>query len=96
MTTSGSDQTWTWTLPAHFPPGKCLRVTADGGTLKQGGTPLVWDPHGYYEVSLDAGALTLSPNPPPPAVPASNRLFVLLLACSILAAGQVYLRRRRT
>jgi hypothetical protein len=92
VTSSGSDQTWTWTLPGHFPPGKCLRVTVDGGTLKQGGTPLAWDGHGYYEVSLDAGSLTLSPNPPP--VPASNGLLVIVLACSILAAGNVLLRRR--
>lgn len=60
-TTSGSSSTWTWTLPAHFPPGKFLRVTVTGGTLSQGGTTLAWDDHGYYEVSLDAGTLTLSP-----------------------------------
>jgi peptidoglycan/xylan/chitin deacetylase (PgdA/CDA1 family) len=60
-TTSGSNQTWTWTLPAHFPPGKCLRVTVDGGTLTQNGSTLGWDSHGYYEVKLDAGSLTLSP-----------------------------------
>jgi peptidoglycan/xylan/chitin deacetylase (PgdA/CDA1 family) len=53
--------TWTWTLPPHFPPGKFLRVTVDGGTLSQGGAPLPWDGHGYYEVALDAGTLTLSP-----------------------------------
>jgi hypothetical protein len=58
--TSGADQTWTWTLPEHFPPGKCLRVKVDGGTLKQGGTELVWDDHGYYEIALDAGSVTLS------------------------------------
>jgi lysophospholipase L1-like esterase len=61
-------QTWTWTLPAHFPPGKILRVTVDGGTLLQNGTPIPWDAHGYYEISLDAGSLTLRPDPvPPPA-----------------------------
>lgn len=60
-TTSGSETTWTWTLPDHFPPGKCLRVRVDGGTLSQGGTPLSWDDHGYYEIALDAGALTLTP-----------------------------------
>jgi peptidoglycan/xylan/chitin deacetylase (PgdA/CDA1 family) len=58
---SGSARTWTWTLPVHFPPGKFLRVKVDGGTLTQGATPLVWNTHGYYEVSLDAGSLTLSP-----------------------------------
>jgi peptidoglycan/xylan/chitin deacetylase (PgdA/CDA1 family) len=62
-TTSGGSTTWTWTLPPHFPPGKYLRVKVDGGTLRQGsGPPLPWDQHGYYEVSLDAGTLTLSPS----------------------------------
>jgi peptidoglycan/xylan/chitin deacetylase (PgdA/CDA1 family) len=60
-TTSGSDRTWTWTLPANFPPGKYLRVRVEGGTLRQGGTPLAWDGHGYYEIALDAGSVTLSP-----------------------------------
>jgi len=58
---SGATQTWTWTLPAHFPPGRSLRVTVTGGTLSQNGAPLAWDDHGYYEVALDAGSLTLSP-----------------------------------
>ncbi|HET9957393.1 MAG TPA: polysaccharide deacetylase family protein [Polyangiaceae bacterium] len=60
-TTSGSDKTWTWTLPANFPKGNYLRVKVDGGTLKQNGTTLPWDPHGYYEISLDALSVTLSP-----------------------------------
>ena len=62
-TTSGTDKTWTWKtsdFATPFPPGKYLRVTTDGGTLKQGNTVLPWDDHGYYEVSLDAGTLTLS------------------------------------
>ncbi len=59
--TSGSDKTWTWKLPGQFPTGKYLRVTVDGGTLTQDGTPLTWDPHGYYEVALDAGSVTLAP-----------------------------------
>jgi peptidoglycan/xylan/chitin deacetylase (PgdA/CDA1 family) len=59
--TSGDTTTWSWTLPDHFPPGKYLRVRVDGGTLSQGGIPLAWDDHGYYEVALDAGSLTLSP-----------------------------------
>jgi peptidoglycan/xylan/chitin deacetylase (PgdA/CDA1 family) len=61
---SGSDKTWTWKtsdFSDHFPPGHYLRVKTDGGTLKQGNTTLAWDDHGYYEVSLDAGTLTLSP-----------------------------------
>ena len=60
-TTAGADQTWTWTLPANFPPGRSLRVTVDGGTPSQNGTALTWDPHGYYEIALDAKSLTLSP-----------------------------------
>jgi hypothetical protein len=60
-TISGNDRTWSWGLPDHFPPGKCLRVSVDGGTLIQNGTVLPWNSHGYYEVSLDAGSLTLSP-----------------------------------
>jgi hypothetical protein len=53
--------TYTWTLPAHFPTGQYLRVKVTGGTLTQGKYTLVWDPHGYYEVSLDLGTLTISP-----------------------------------
>jgi peptidoglycan/xylan/chitin deacetylase (PgdA/CDA1 family) len=60
-TTNGADTTWTWTLPAHFPPGRYLRVVVDGGKLTQGGATLGWDDHGYYEVALDAGSVTLSP-----------------------------------
>lgn len=60
-TKSGTDTVWTWTLPDHFPTGKFLRVKVDGGTLKQGGATLGWNDHGYYEVALDRGTLTLSP-----------------------------------
>jgi peptidoglycan/xylan/chitin deacetylase (PgdA/CDA1 family) len=60
-TVTGSSTTWTWTLPDHFPSGRLLRVTVDGGTLSQNGRPLPWSPHGYYELALDAGSLTLSP-----------------------------------
>lgn len=60
-TTTGNTTTWNWTLPAGFPPGKCLRVTVDGGTLVQGDTALEWDSHGYYEIALDAGSVTLTP-----------------------------------
>jgi len=59
--TSGNDITYSWTLPDHFPPGKYLRVTVDGGTLTQCGTELTWDDHGYYEIALDAGSVTISP-----------------------------------
>ncbi len=57
----GDSQTWTWTLKDPFPPGHYLRVTVDGGTLSQDGTPLPWNEHGFYEVALDAGNLTLAP-----------------------------------
>jgi peptidoglycan/xylan/chitin deacetylase (PgdA/CDA1 family) len=59
--TSGETQTWSWTLPELFPPGKYLRVVVDGGTLSQDGTTLPWNEHGFYEVALDAGSLSLSP-----------------------------------
>jgi hypothetical protein len=59
--TAEETSTWSWTLPEHFPPGKYLRVVVDGGALSQGGDPLIWDPHGYYEIALDPGTLTLSP-----------------------------------
>ena len=59
--TSGGETTWSWTLPEHFPPGMCLRITTGGGTLTQNGEPLPWDDHGYYHVALDAGSLTLAP-----------------------------------
>lgn len=58
---SGGVTSWSWTLPAHFPPRRFLRVTASGGTLTQGGKALSWDGHGYYEIALDAGSLSLSP-----------------------------------
>lgn len=58
---SGDEQVWTWTLPDHFPPGRYLRVTVDGGALSQDGQALPWNDHGYYEVALDVGSLTLSP-----------------------------------
>jgi len=59
--TSGERTTWSWTLPPHFPPKHFVRVKVDGGTLSQLDRPLAWDPHGYYEVALDAGTLTLAP-----------------------------------
>jgi len=58
---AGATTTWSWALPAHFPPGKFVRVRVDGGTPSQNGKPLPWSEHGYYEVALDAGSLTLSP-----------------------------------
>ena len=60
-TSSGGTTTYNWTLPDHFPPGMFLRVTVDGGTLKQGDTTLTWDDHGYYEVALDRRTLAISP-----------------------------------
>ncbi|WP_437710883.1 polysaccharide deacetylase family protein [Sorangium sp. So ce448] len=58
---NGNDTTYNWTLPQNFPPGKYVRVTVTGGTLKQNGTALKWHPQGYYEVALDAKSVTLSP-----------------------------------
>jgi len=60
-TTTGSDTVYSWEWPDFYPPESCVRVTVDGGTLLQNGAPLQWDEHGYYEVSLNAGSLTLSP-----------------------------------
>jgi peptidoglycan/xylan/chitin deacetylase (PgdA/CDA1 family) len=60
-TVTGPSTTWIWTLPPHFPTGKVLRATVSGGTLTQRGRQLPWNDHGYYELALDAGSLTLSP-----------------------------------
>lgn len=57
----GDATTYTWQLPGQFPPGKYIRARVDGGTLTQNGQPLIWDPHGYYEIALDAGSVTLTP-----------------------------------
>jgi peptidoglycan/xylan/chitin deacetylase (PgdA/CDA1 family) len=59
--TVGSDKVYSWTLPEHFPPGQYLRATVTGGKPKQCGTELAWDDHGYYEINLDAGSVTISP-----------------------------------
>jgi hypothetical protein len=58
---SGSNKTWTWTLPSNFPPGKFLRITVPGGTVTQKGAAVSWDGHGYYEIALDAGSVTVGP-----------------------------------
>lgn len=58
---AGNTRTWSWTLPGQFPPGKYIRARVAGGTLTQNGQPLTWDPHGYYEIALDAGSVTLTP-----------------------------------
>jgi len=49
----------TWTLPAKFPKNMCLRVTTTGGTVTQKGATIPWDDHGYYQISLDAGEVTV-------------------------------------
>jgi len=59
--TAGTDKTYSWTLPEHFPPGHHLRVKVTGGKVSQCGSELPWDAHGYYEINLDAGSLTVSP-----------------------------------
>jgi hypothetical protein len=38
-----------------------LRITVAGGTPSQSGRALTWNDHGYYEIALDAGSLTLGP-----------------------------------
>jgi hypothetical protein len=58
---TNSGTTYMWTLPAHFPPNKFVRVTVTGGTVSQNGTVIPWDTHGYYEISLDAGQVTIGP-----------------------------------
>jgi len=58
--TSGTSTTWSWTLPAHFPSGKFLRVTVASGTLSQKGVAIVKNSKGFFSVSLDAGSLTLT------------------------------------
>jgi Polysaccharide deacetylase len=60
-TTEGGSQVYTWNLPTVFPPGKYVRVTIDGGTPSQDGKALTWNDHGFYEVALDAGKLTIAP-----------------------------------
>ena len=41
--------------------GLMLLTFFAGGTPSQNWTPLTWDPHGCYEIALDAKSLTLSP-----------------------------------
>lgn len=60
-TSDGQQTTSRWTLPDHFPPGQCVRVRTHGGTLLQAGRRVPWNEHGYYEVELDIGELTLAP-----------------------------------
>ena len=60
ITQRGKNTVVSWTLPDHFPPGKSVRVTVTGGTLRQGGKVLPWNDAGYYEVALDPGSLTIS------------------------------------
>lgn len=49
----------TWTLPDKFPPNMCVRITTTGGTVTQGGETIAWDDHGYYQISLDKGEVTI-------------------------------------
>lgn len=49
----------TWTLPAQFPKNMCVRITTTGGTVTQKGEAIPWDEHGYYQISLDAGEVTV-------------------------------------
>lgn len=49
----------TWTVPANMPKNMCVRITTSGGTVKQKGAEVPWDDHGYYQISLDAGEVTV-------------------------------------
>ncbi len=49
----------TWSLPANFPQNMCVRITTTGGTVTQKNETIGWDPHGYYQISLDAGEVTI-------------------------------------
>jgi peptidoglycan/xylan/chitin deacetylase (PgdA/CDA1 family) len=53
--------TWSWTLPPHFPPGRTLLIAVSGGKPQQNGRPLTPQGTGVYELSLDAGTLTIAP-----------------------------------
>jgi len=59
LISTSATTTATWSLPAHFPPNMCLRITTTGGTVTQKGATVPWDSHGYYQISLDAGAVTI-------------------------------------
>lgn len=59
--TVGKDKVYSWTLPDFFPPGRYVRIKVTGGKVTQCGTELAWDDHGYYEINLDAGSVTISP-----------------------------------
>jgi peptidoglycan/xylan/chitin deacetylase (PgdA/CDA1 family) len=54
----GSSSTWSWTLPDHFPEGRCLRIQSTG-SVSQNGTPVAQNALGYYDISLDAGQVTV-------------------------------------
>jgi hypothetical protein len=49
----------TWTLPAKFPKNMCVRITTTGGNVTQKGQAVPWNDHGYYEIGLDAGEVTV-------------------------------------
>lgn len=59
LISSSATTSATWTLPSHFPKNMCLRVTTTGGTVTQNGQAVPWDDHGYYQISLDAGSVTV-------------------------------------
>jgi hypothetical protein len=59
LISTSSTTSATWTLPAKFPKNMCLRVTTSGGTVTQKGQTIPWDDHGYYQISLDAGEVTV-------------------------------------
>ena len=56
---SSATTTATWSLPAHFPPNMCVRITTTGGTVTQKGAEVPFDSHGYYQISLDSLEVTI-------------------------------------
>lgn len=56
----GAASTWSWTLPDHFPEGRCLRIQSTG-SVSQNGTPVPEHAMGYYDISLDEGQVTVQP-----------------------------------
>jgi hypothetical protein len=59
LISSSATTSATWTLPAKFPPNMCVRITTTGGTVTQKGQTIPWDEHGYYQIGLDAGEVTI-------------------------------------
>ncbi|HTC21790.1 MAG TPA: polysaccharide deacetylase family protein [bacterium] len=65
---SGSQETWTWDIPDHFPPGVILKLQVASGAataganveIRQGDQKLSPDAKGFYPVNFDLKKLTLT------------------------------------